>query len=596
MYQSIYNYSLDHQLSLPKYRKEKKIVGYIKLSSNGDYEGLEKVPKEEVKRIWCPHISDSKPAIICEKAQFIFPSDDAAASSQKRHDGFLKLTEEGTKHSETLASIWRFLQKVEDDADFRAHIQSGLTDAGIKITDFISFRIDEINAENKTDWAAWFDQYAETHTPKKHNTNMVVSELTGKRIVPIMDKFPPNTAQIAGTGFPLFSNQHRKVSGDACSFVSYGCVNGIACPMSQEEADAVNAGLKELLDSDIHNDKDFGLIYWYDRNDAMDLITRARTQRRRSSKKGVDEAEEERAGQYTAVLQSVFSGININPIEDYGKYHIVEYNLPDKGRVSLSREYMGTYQDLYDSLQKWYRDTTYRDVIWIDGKPSGTADYTIGNVCAVLFQCLQRKNVSALQKEADIEYGPDKRKLIRSMLFGEAIPDVFLRNATMQLSRSYVCSEKFKDERRSRRILLQVIKACLLRKGYRDIKETLNMNTDNIGYQCGRWFAAMVMAQELASNQSLNVTMAGKYYRSAKKTPARTFAMINDLKEHYLSKMPSGSRIMMERTFAEIAGEIGTAFPDKFDLAEQGAFDLGYAQQRQAFFTRSENNQEQDTD
>ena len=51
----------------------------------------------------------------------------------------------------------------------------------------------------------------------------------------------------------------------------------------------------------------------------------------------------------------------------------------------------------------------------------------------------------------------------------------------------------------------------------------------------------------------------------------------------------------MERTFAEIAEKIGESFPERFTILEQGAFDLGYAQQRQAFFTRVEEEPSQNT-
>ncbi len=451
-----------------------------------------------------------------------------------------------------------------------------------------------MSAEKQTDWVNWFDEYAQAHSPKNTYEKIVISELTGKPVIPIIDKFPQNTAKAAGTGFPLYSNQHRKVSGEACSFVSYGCVNGIACPMSQEEAEAVNAGLKHLLDTDTNNDRDFGFLYWYDRNDAADLITNVRMLRRRTSKKGVNEVEAEREKQYSYVLNAVFSGTKAPDIADQGKYHIVEYNLPDKGRVSLSAEYFGTYQELYDALQKWYLDSSYTDVVRVKKKNCGIAVYTLGNIYAVLLQCLKHKGATDIQKELDIEYGPDKRGLAKAMLFGHKVPKVFLSAATEQITRSYACKKQFDDEKRSSRILLQTIKVCLLREGYEDMKTTLNKDAGSIGYHCGRWFAAMVRAQELSPNgKSLNATIANRYYRAAKQRPARTFAMVNGLKEHYLSKMSAGRKIEMERTFAEISEKIGTAFPERFTILEQGAFDLGYAQQRQAFFARAEKDPEQ---
>ena len=124
---------------------------------------------------------------------------------------------------------------------------------------------------------------------------------------------------------------------------------------------------------------------------------------------------------------------------------------------------------------------------------------------------------------------------------------------------------------------------------------TLNKDAASIGYQCGRWFALIVRCQELAAGKKLNVTIAERYYRAAKQSPARTFAMINDMKEHYLSKLSAGSRISMEQLFAEIAGHIGFTFPERFTILEQGAFDLGYAQQRQSFFERAEDKIDKDS-
>lgn len=595
MYKAIYEYAVNHGLSLPKYRKEKQIKGYIKLTADGDYEGFEKIPKEAVTRVWCPHITDTKPTIICEKLQYIFPEKDASSSVNVKHNGWMDIMKEGAQYAKTLQTIHLFLAKAEIEEVFRDDIRTDIVNAGIKNGDFISFRLDSINAENEEDWTEWFNQYAEAAAPKSTNEKNAVSELTGHQIVPITEKFPQNTSKAAGTGFPIYSNQHRKVSGEACSFVSYGCVNGIACPMSSEEADAVNAGLKLLLDSDINNDRDFGFVYWYDRNDATDLITKARALRRRSSTKGVDEIEKEREAQYKNVLNAVFEGAQAEQLEDKGKYHIVEYNLPDKGRVSLSKEYLGTYGELYGALQQWYADSTYSDIIWLNNQNLGVAIFTIGNICSVLFQCLRHKNVTDLQKEADIEYGADKRNLIKAMLFGKKIPRIYLQNASEQLTRHYICNKQFKDEKRSRRILLQIIKACLLREGYKDMDVTLNKDAASIGYQCGRWFALIVRCQELAAGKKLNVTIAERYYRAAKQSPARTFAMINDMKEHYLSKLSAGSRISMEQLFAEIAGHIGFTFPERFTILEQGAFDLGYAQQRQSFFERAEDKIDKDS-
>ena len=302
--------------------------------------------------------------------------------------------------------------------------------------------------------------------------------------------------------------------------------------------------------------------------------------------------------QYKAVLDAVFEGTKPEDIKDGGKYHIVEYSVPDKGRFSLSRDYTGTYEELYEALQQWYKDSTLIDVVWVNKKNTGNAIYTLRNINAVLFQCLQRKKgTKDLQKESDIEFGEDKRNLIRAVIFGKKIPQVYLRNASEQVTRHYVCNELFKEEGRTKRSLLQIIKASLIREGYKDMDVKLNKDSTSVGYQCGRWFATVVRCQELASEKALNVMMAERYYRAVKQSPARTLAMVNDLKEHYLGRT-KGSRVYLEKLFAEIAGHIGDTFPEKLSILEQGAFDLGYAQQRQEFFERvdTKNDIEADTD
>lgn len=600
MYKPIYDYAVKHNLSLPKHRKKKKVEAYVMLDSSGKYEGIATVEKPE--RVWCPHIADNAPTIICEKVMFIMPSDEATEKTWKRYDGWMALMKEGAQNSETLHSIYTFLHDIDEDKNFRDTVRKDLCDAKVKDSSYVSFRIDSVNAEKAEDWVEWFDRYAGKEAPANSAAQEAVSCLTGDTIEPIKAKFPKNRSKIAGTSVPLYSNQHHSVSGIPCSFVSYGCIEGIGCPMSKEEADAVNAGLTHLLDSEINNDRNFQFIYWYDRDDAIDLITRVRTGRRCSKPKDANEVEAAQDEQYKTVLDAVFEGTKPENIKDGGKYHIVEYSVPDKGRFSLSRDYTGTYEELYESLQRWYKDSTLINAVWVNKKNTGNAVYTLRNINAVLFQCLQRKGTkkfasSELQKKSDIEFGEDKRNLIRAVIFGKKIPQVYLRNASAQVTRHYVCNELFKEEGRTKRILLQVIKASLIREGYKDMDVKLNRDSTSVGYQCGRWFATVVRCQELASEKALNVTMAERYYRAVKQSPARTLAMVNDLKEHYLGRTKR-SRVYLEKLFAEIAGHIGDTFPEKLSILEQGAFDLGYAQQRQAFFEHvdTKNDTEADTD
>ena len=69
-----------------------------------------------------------------------------------------------------------------------------------------------------------------------------------------------------------------------------------------------------------------------------------------------------------------------------------------------------------------------------------------------------------------------------------------------------------------------------------------------------------------------------------KLSPAKVLTMVTNNKENYLGKLKSvGLRKSFIQLFGEIGEKIGSGFPEKFSVSDQGAFDLGFAQQKQEF-------------
>ena len=118
------------------------------------------------------------------------------------------------------------------------------------------------------------------------------------------------------------------------------------------------------------------------------------------------------------------------------------------------------------------------------------------------------------------------------------------------------------------------------------------------GYQCGRWLAVVDKLQEESlrqSKKSVNSSLSSRFYKQAKKTPAKSFAILNDYIKVYedrLSKVNPKANIRYDRLFGEISENIGTYFPERLSVAEQGAFDLGFAQQKQAFYKKNATNED----
>lgn len=72
-----------------------------------------------------------------------------------------------------------------------------------------------------------------------------------------------------GSGVPVFSNDQSSVTGERCSFHSFGDSGSTACPMSKEETEIIKAGIEYLLTSENNHDNNFGIMYWFDNPDAF---------------------------------------------------------------------------------------------------------------------------------------------------------------------------------------------------------------------------------------------------------------------------------------------------------------------------------------
>lgn len=139
-----------------------------------------------------------------------------------------------------------------------------------------------------------------------------------------------------------------------------------------------------------------------------------------------------------------------------------------------------------------------------------------------------------------------------------------------------------------------IIKAYLNRidNNYIITKE-MNKDNTNQGYLCGRLFAVLDKIQEEANNQH---SIRERYMNSASSTPAAVFSTILNLSNHHVENLKSeGRKIFFEKLKQEIISKIDAeGFKAQLDLQDQGRFFIGYYHQRQDFFTKSEeNNNEQ---
>lgn len=84
-----------------------------------------------------------------------------------------------------------------------------------------------------------------------------------------------------------------------------------------------------------------------------------------------------------------------------------------------------------------------------------------------------------------------------------------------------------------------------------------------------------------------------RFFNSASATPSLVFPSLINLAQKHLAKLNEGQRIALDKSIGELSDKLGETFPKQLMLAEQGAFQLGYYQQRQEYFKKKADTTEQ---
>ena len=118
----------------------------------------------------------------------------------------------------------------------------------------------------------------------------------------------------------------------------------------------------------------------------------------------------------------------------------------------------------------------------------------------------------------------------------------------------------------------------------------LDKENENQAYLCGRLFAVLEKLQQDASSSKLNRTIKDAYFASAASKPMLVFPKLIILSQNHLKKVKSP--VFYSILIQEIVGKLTGGFPDTLLLKDQGRFIVGYYQQYQSFFEKSNNKNE----
>lgn len=140
-----------------------------------------------------------------------------------------------------------------------------------------------------------------------------------------------------------------------------------------------------------------------------------------------------------------------------------------------------------------------------------------------------------------------------------------------------------------------ILKAYYLKRPHPNIPKevltvSLNPTCDDPAYVLGRLFSVYEAIQRDA-NPSINATIKDKYFNSAASTPATIFSILGNLAQKHLKKLKGsnmGLCVFYEKQLGEISSLLGSAFPTRMSLPQQGSFQLGYYHQTQSRYQKKE--------
>ena len=171
---------------------------------------------------------------------------------------------------------------------------------------------------------------------------------------------------------------------------------------------------------------------------------------------------------------------------------------------------------------------------------------------------------------------------LRAILTNTLYPATLLNGVTLRI----------RADREMNRTRAAILKAYYLKNRNPFVPEevltvSLNQDSNHEAYVLGRLFSVLEAIQSDA-NPGINATIRDKYFSSASATPGVVFPTLVNLAQKHLRKLDEGKKIFYDKQLMELMSKLGETYPNRMNLPQQGAFQLGYYHQTQYRFTKKE--------
>lgn len=352
---------------------------------------------------------------------------------------------------------------------------------------------------------------------------------------------------------------------------SYGKTKGGNAPISEDAEFAYTTALNHLLEPNSRNKFIVGsrtFLFWASKNDEAGKETEESI----FSMFGFSERDDDpnkNIEQVRKVFTAIYSGEMKTTSDD--KFYILGLS-PNSARITVVYWAEIPLREFASTICQHFEDMTVVDTR-LEKKPY----MSLRNILSTV--TLGDKVSDATPNLSDA--------VVKSIFQGLPYPQTLFASCIRRIR----AESGEKDKNAVHITRAAIIKAYLnrLKNNEQKIQIMLDKENTNQGYLCGRLFAVLDKIQEEANNQH---SIRERYMNSASSTPAVVFSTILNLSNHHVENLKNeGRKIYFEKLKQEIISKIDAdGFKAQLDLQDQGRFFIGYYHQRQDFFLKNEEN------
>ena len=356
------------------------------------------------------------------------------------------------------------------------------------------------------------------------------------------------------------------VSFNAPAFCSYDREQGLNAPTSQYAAFAYGAALNYLIATQNTRVGDVTLLFWAESGE--DAYADAL---KRFGFGGGDEDDQYKEEDLKGLMESLAEGADVEwdgtRIDPNMTFYILGIS-PNAARLSVRFFLRNSFGQFIRSVKAHY------DRLEIV-RPSFDPFDNI----PVWRMLKETVNPNSREKKPAADMAGDT---LRTILTNTPYPATLLNGVTLRI----------RADREMNRTRAAILKAYYLKNRNPFVPEevltvSLNQDSNHEAYVLGRLFSVLEAIQSDA-NPGINATIRDKYFSSASATPGVVFPTLVNLAQKHLRKLDEGKKIFYDKQLTELMSKLGETYPNRMNLPQQGAFQLGYYHQTQYRFTKKE--------